>query len=58
MVLVFSFLCWRDSLVAKIKTDKFQAKAFLNELNAQRGKHVNEQAYQLLVEDINWLLDN
>ncbi len=33
-------------------------EAFLRELDAQRDKHVNEQAYKLLSEDINWFLNN
>jgi len=40
------------------KIDKVLAKAFLNELEAQHGKHINAQAYNLLKEDINWLLNN
>ena len=30
--------------------------ALLNELEAQRGRHINAQGYQLLKEDIDWLL--
>lgn len=33
-------------------------KEFLKELEAQRGKHINEQAYVLLKEDVEWLMEN
>ncbi|KKT74335.1 MAG: hypothetical protein UW71_C0027G0001, partial [Parcubacteria group bacterium GW2011_GWB1_44_7] len=52
-------LGWIDNKgVANSLKKKKIDKAFPNELNAQRGKHINEQAYQILVEDINWLLNN
>ncbi len=38
--------------------DKILGKAFLKELEAQREKHINDQAYELLKEDITWLLNN
>jgi len=41
-----------------LESKKIQGKAFMNELNAQRGKHINEEAFQILLEDINWGLDN
>jgi len=44
--------------VAKTEINKVLAKAFLNELEAQKNKHVNEQAYQLIKEDIEWLLSH
>lgn len=37
---------------------KEEFKEFLQELKKQRGKHVNEQAFLLIQEDINWLLNN
>lgn len=33
-------------------------KEFLQELKKQRGKHINEQAFLLIQEDINWLINN
>ncbi len=55
----------KDSLIAKLqvakqkgKLDKTLAKSFLSLLDAQRNKSINEQAYQLLKEDVNWLLNN
>ncbi|MBI5734181.1 MAG: putative Ig domain-containing protein, partial [Candidatus Kerfeldbacteria bacterium] len=39
------------------KIDRLLAKAIRGELKVLRGKHINEQAYNLLSEDINWLLD-
>ncbi len=38
--------------------DKVLAVAFLNELNKVRGKGLNEQVYQLLKEDVEWLLSH
>ena len=40
------------------RIDKVLGKEFIKELNKQRGKTLNEQGYQLLLEDIQWLLDN
>ncbi|MFZ2484480.1 MAG: hypothetical protein WAW81_00855, partial [Minisyncoccia bacterium] len=40
------------------RIDKILAKLFILELKSQRGKTINEQAYQLLLEDIQWLIDN
>ena len=54
----------KESLVKKLqavvknKIDKVLANAFLSELEAQKNKHINEQAYQLLKEDIEWLLSH
>lgn len=56
----------KESLIQKIRAviknknnkNNMLAKAFLNELEAQRNKHINEQAHQLLKEDIDWLLNN
>lgn len=39
-------------------SDKHPWKEFLKELEAQKGKHINEQAYVLLKENIDWLLNN
>lgn len=44
--------------VVKAEIDKVLATAFLNELEAQKSKHVNDQAYQLIKEDIEWLLSH
>lgn len=32
--------------------------SLLNELNAQRGKHITEDAYQILLYDVNYLKNN
>ncbi len=32
--------------------------SFINELNAQRGKHVKEEAYQILIDDANLIIKN
>lgn len=40
------------------RIDKILGKNFLRELDKQRGKTLKEQGYQLLLEDIRWLLDN
>ena len=49
----------RNSLVKKLqKIKKEEFNNFLNELNAQRGKYINEQAFLLIQRDINWLLNN
>ena len=56
----------RDSLISKAhaagnaegKTRINILKAILNQFDAQHGKHINEKAYNLLVEDINWLINN
>ena len=40
------------------KSDKVLGKEFLNELEAQKNKHINARAYNLVKEDINWLLNN
>ena len=40
------------------KLYKLALNVLLKLLDAQRGKHINEQAYQILVEDIKWLLNN
>lgn len=40
------------------KIDKILVKAFLGELRAQKDKHINRQAFDLLSEDINWLVNN
>ncbi|MBI5729243.1 MAG: hypothetical protein HY983_03340 [Candidatus Magasanikbacteria bacterium] len=37
---------------------KEEFKEFLQELKKQRGRHVNEQAFTLIQEDINWLINN
>ena len=42
----------------KQKIDKILAKSFLQELEKQHPKNINDQAYNLLKEDINWLLNN
>jgi hypothetical protein len=48
-----------DSLIAKLQSSgKDKYKDFLKLLDAQRNKYINEQAYQLLKEDINWLINN
>ena len=46
----------KNSLVKKMQHSQFNS--FVNELEAQRGKHMTEQAYQLLREDVYWLLNN
>src|SRR3989338_4414895 len=38
--------------VVNAKMDKVLAKAFLNELGAQKNKHISEQEYQLIKEDM------
>ena len=44
-----------NSLTKKVQNqDRY--KSFLNELNAQNGKHVNLQAFNVLTNDINWML--
>lgn len=45
----------KNSLIKKFKEKKVNYKNITNELNAQRDKHVSEDAYKLLIEDINWL---
>jgi pimeloyl-ACP methyl ester carboxylesterase len=40
------------------KADKFILKDIFNELERQRGRGLNEQAYQLLNDDIQWLVNN
>ncbi|MBI5734179.1 MAG: hypothetical protein HY973_04550 [Candidatus Kerfeldbacteria bacterium] len=40
------------------KIDKVLAKLLLKDIERQKGKYINDQAYNLLVEDINWLLNN
>jgi pimeloyl-ACP methyl ester carboxylesterase len=40
------------------RLDKILAKLFIFELKRERGKTINEQAYQLLLEDIEWVGDN
>ena len=44
--------------VVKAEIDKVLATAFLNELEAQKNKYINDQAYQLIKEDIEWLLSH
>ncbi len=48
----------KNSLVKKLGSKNENRISFKNELYAQRGKHINEQAFQLLLEDINWLVSN
>jgi pimeloyl-ACP methyl ester carboxylesterase len=59
----------RDKLIDKLQTyveklqqsqkaDKFILKDILNELEKRRWKGLNEQGYQLLKEDILWLINN
>ena len=56
----------KESLVAKLKNaysaDVLEKpnllKAFLNELNALYGEQINDRAYNLLKDDINWLVNN
>ena len=49
----------KNSLIQKLqRIKKKDFRDFLNELNAQRSKHINEQAFLLIKEDINWLLNN
>lgn len=59
----------RDKLVDKLQTartkrgneqeyDKFLSKDILNELERRRGSGLNEVGYQLLREDILWLINN
>jgi len=47
----------KESLVKKLKGDN-GLKDFLNELEAQYGKHINNQIHNLLKEDVEWLLNN
>jgi len=35
-----------------------ELEKFRKKIGKERGKSINEQAYQLLLEDINWMLDN
>ena len=42
----------------EIVFDKNCAKAMLKEFDKYRNKGLNEQAYQLLKEDINWIINN
>lgn len=44
--------------VVEIVFDKNCAKAILKELDKYRGRGINEQAYQLLREDIQWIVNN
>ena len=46
----------KNSLIKKLESKNTQKTGFVNELNAQRGKHINEQAFQILLEDIEWVL--
>ena len=38
--------------------DKILGRAFLKQLANLHPKYINDQAYNLLVEDINWLINN
>ena len=40
------------------RLDKVLARSILNDLKRQKGKGINDQAYDLLTEDINWLINN
>ena len=40
------------------RLDKVLGKAILKDLDSKHPKSVNDQAYNLLVEDINWLINN
>lgn len=55
----------KNSLIAKLlvakkkgSVDKTTAKSLFSLMDAQRNKSINEQAYQLLKEDVNWLMNN
>lgn len=48
----------KNSLIAKLKNNKDNYEALLNELEAQRGKHINKTAYQLIYRNIKWLIEN
>jgi hypothetical protein len=53
----------KPKLIKKIekveeKIDRVLAKFLLKEIEKQHGKHINDQAYYLLIEDINWLLND
>jgi len=40
------------------KIDKILGRIFLKELEKRRDKAISEKSYNLLIEDINWLLNN
>ncbi|MBI5734176.1 MAG: hypothetical protein HY973_04535 [Candidatus Kerfeldbacteria bacterium] len=40
------------------KIDKVLVKLLLRDIERQKGKHINQRAYDLIKEDINWLLNN
>jgi len=44
------------SLQAKVKTEPGPLHALLNELNAQRGRHVSEAAYILISQNVAYIL--
>lgn len=49
----------KNSLIKKLKEGREnRIKAFLNELEAQHNKHINNQAYNLLKEDIKWIVEH
>lgn len=45
-----------ESLAQKVQRDRF--REFIKELEAQRNKHINDQAFEILIEDINWVLSH
>jgi len=40
------------------RIDKVLARAIIRDLENQRNRNINDQAYFLLLEDINWLINN
>lgn len=40
------------------KIDKVLGKKLLKEIEKRQNKSINDQAYDLLIEDVNWLLNN
>lgn len=48
----------KDASVSSGKTRLNILKSIISQLDAQKDKHVNERAYRLLLEDVNWLISN
>ena len=40
------------------KTTENLIKAFINEVNAQAGKHISKEAVKMLTEDANYIMNN
>ncbi len=45
-------------LAVALSGSVYEMNEFLKELRKQRGRSINEQAFLLIQEDVNWLLNN